>query len=92
MMLDALEVAKLVQDKLTKSQSTARFARVIADQVNLRDINTQWWYVPVAYQQDPDHVYRLFEVFSEVEEELSEKGINVLIVPRLLPPPSSLVA
>ncbi len=91
--LDAMDIAKIVQDRLRDSKSTALFARVIADQVRPAGRAEPFWYVPVAYQQDPNAVYQLFEVFSSIEEELeASEQINILIVPRLLPPPSNLVA
>ncbi len=87
------EIARKVQEHLRRYRtpgstgSTAFFARVLADQVRPGG-GGDFWYVPVAYQQDPNAIYLLFEAFSRIEEELEAESEHVLIVPRLLPPPN----
>lgn len=85
------QVARAVQERLNKTELPCN-VRVIADAVRRGEGDDVWWYVPVAYQQDPYNAYRYFALFSQVEEELHGEHVSVLIVPRILPPPPDLNA
>lgn len=86
------DIARRVQEQLRKyvapgsTGSTAFFARVLADQVRPGG-HGDFWYVPVAYQMDPNFTYSLFEAFSAIEEAMEAQSEHVLIVPKLFAPP-----
>jgi hypothetical protein len=78
------DVARLVQEKLRNAGPHASRVRVLADQVRPGSDGGNWWYVPVAYEQDPDNMYLYYEAFSRIEDELGEQEqIDVLLVPRM---------
>jgi hypothetical protein len=87
MIAKAEEIARLVEDRLRREPSTDR-VKVVADEVRLEPEGQDVWLAPVAYQQDVHSAYQYFDAFTRIEEELEEKQICVLLVPRILPPPS----
>ncbi len=83
--MQSSQVAKLVQDRLNKAGDHGSQVRVLADEVRPGTDESEWWYVPVSYQQDPYSLYMFYEVFAKVEEELEEHDhISVLLVPRIV--------
>jgi len=87
MIAKAEEIAGLVEDRLRREPNTGR-VRVLADEVRLGVDGEDIWLVPVTYQQDVQNAYPYFDAFSRFEEELEDRQIYVLLVPRILPPPS----
>lgn len=83
--MQSSQVAKLVQDRLNHAGDHASRVRVLADEVRPGTEESEWWYVPVSFHQDPHSMYMYYEVFAKVEEELEEHDhVNVLLVPRIV--------
>lgn len=84
---DPKQIAKIVQSCLN-GNARGRSVRVVPDEIRSVRDESVWWYVPVTYQQDPWHAYEFFELFADVEEQVrSNEHVDILIVPRILPPP-----
>lgn len=82
---EALRIAGLVQDRLRSGPGPVRSVRVLADEV-AREAGEETWYVPVSLHRDPEFMGLIYGAFSSIEEELErDKGLFVLIVPRIVP-------
>ncbi|MBY0311641.1 MAG: hypothetical protein K2W85_06205 [Phycisphaerales bacterium] len=83
MNIEPILVAKNVQEMLIAKNAHTAKARVLGDEV-WHDADL--WYVPVSVQRDTEWMATIYDTFSEIEEELEEqKGLRVLIVPRIVP-------
>jgi hypothetical protein len=77
-------VAKVVQDRLRQSPLGQRL-RVLAEDVRQETTDGVWWYVPVSIHRDPERMAEIYDMLSELEEQLEEDEVPVLLVPRIMP-------
>jgi hypothetical protein len=80
---EKIELAQLIQWLLRHEHESGKRARVYPESIIERqhDETTKWFYVPVSLAPYEHELGTFYELLSNVEEKLEEKGHNVLLVP-----------
>ncbi|MEM1355654.1 MAG: hypothetical protein AAGC44_08330 [Planctomycetota bacterium] len=77
-------IAHQVQSVLRKQHESGKRVRVDPDQIVEEDAggrHQKWFYVPVDIAPYENELGIFYELFSRVEDELENEGIDVLLVP-----------
>lgn len=86
----AADIAKSVQERL-RGMNHGSSMHVDVKSVRSADDAATWWLVPVIFVEDPFHYHEQLAVFNEIESFLlSNKNLDVLIVPVAKPMPRGL--
>ncbi len=80
-----LEVAKRIQRILDGKQVGPARPRVLTDDIERPASDDGLWYIPVSIHRDTEHMYLVYQAFSETEEEMENQGVEILLVPRIIP-------
>jgi hypothetical protein len=80
-----LDVAKRIQKILDGKKVGPARPRVLTDDIERPGGEDGLWYIPVSIHRDTEHMYLVYQAFSETEEEMESQGVEILLVPRIIP-------
>jgi len=83
--VETLEIANRIQKILNGKNVGPARPRVDTDKIERPGGEGGLWYVPVSIHRDTEHMYLVYQAFSETEEEMENQGVEILLVPRIIP-------